>query len=267
MFVIREPSLPTPQSRELVKKYADELIPQHQYDPEMRSYYESHQYRLGFDLDYADKFFRSGQKILEVGSFPFFVTVPLMQKNYDLTALDKGAGTCRYSADIVKKYKIKSIICDLDNEAIPAGDGAFDGIIMNEVFEHLRMNLISTMREIFRVLHPGGLLLLSTPNMRSISGFYHLLVLGKAYSCMGGIYHNYSCLEKVGTMGHVREYAPREVTDFLRDIGFEIEGMIYRGDYSGSWKLNLARYFTRIWPQFKPFFSVVARKPLTAPAA
>jgi SAM-dependent methyltransferase len=265
MFVIREPPLPTVQNTELLKKYADELIAQSRDPEDVRSYYEGHRNRLSFDLDYADKFFRPGQKILEVGSIPYLVTVPLMQKNYDVMTLDKVTG--EYVPGIVKKYKINSIICNLDNEPILAGDGAFDGIIMNEVFEHLRMNLIFSMREILRVLRPGGLLLLSTPNMRSISGLYNLLVLGEAYACMGGIYNNYSYIERLDVMGHVREYTPKEVTNFLRIIGFEIEGIIYRGGYSGSWKLNLARFFTRIWPQFKPYFSVVARKPLTAPAA
>jgi hypothetical protein len=81
---------------------------------------------------------------------------------------------------------------------------------------------------------------------------------------MGGIYHNYSMLKTLGVMGHVREYTPKELTDFLQKIGFEIEGVIYRGCYSGSLTWRLAHYATRIWPQFKPGFSVLARKPQLA---
>ena len=112
-----------------------------------------------FDLDYAARFFRSHQKILEIGALPFFLTVPLMSK-YDVTTIDKITG--EYSSDIIHKYSIKTLICDLDYDTIPTEDDSFDGIIMNEIFEHLRVDLIFTMTEVLRVLRPGGILLLST---------------------------------------------------------------------------------------------------------
>jgi SAM-dependent methyltransferase len=173
---------------------------------------------------------------------------------------------------MVVKYGIRSFDCDLDYDTIPAPDDNFDGIIMNEVFEHLRVNLIFTMREVLRVLRPGGTLLLSTPNLRSMKGIYNILFRGQAFAIMGGVYENYSHLEKTGSMGHTREYTPMEIVDFLGKVGFEIDGIIYRGSYSGSklryfcwrqrWGSKAAHYFTRIWPQFRPFFSVVARKPM-----
>jgi hypothetical protein len=42
-------------------------------------------------------------------------------------------------------------------------------------------------------------------------------------------------------MGHVREYTSKEVTDFLQQIGFEIEGIIYRGSYSEGWFWKLSQ--------------------------
>jgi hypothetical protein len=62
-------------------------------------------------------------------------------------------------------------------------------------------------------------------------------------------------------MGHTREYTPIEVANFLKEIGFEIDGIIYRGNYGGSRLRNIAHHITKIWPKFKPFFSVVASKP------
>jgi hypothetical protein len=131
---------------------------------------------------------------------------------------------------------------------------------MNEIFEHLRGNLIVSMCELHRVLRTDGLLLMSTPNLRSVSGIYNLLFRQKAYACMGDIYENFSALESGGIMGHIREYTPREVMEFLEKIGFQPEGVIYRGCYAGGFSWRLADYFTRLRPQFKPFFSLVMRK-------
>jgi hypothetical protein len=95
-------------------------------------------------------------------------------------------------------------------------------------------------------------------------GIYNFLFHGEAYAVMGGgLYQNYSYLEKANTMGHTREYTPTEVVNFLKKIGFEIDGIIYRGT-AGSRKIVLA--VTRIWPQFRPFFSIVASKPKSSDA-
>jgi SAM-dependent methyltransferase len=258
MFTLAERSFPTQESMDLIDKYSEELIPQHKSVDGWRQHRDSHRDRLSFDLDYASKFFKDNQKLLEIGALPFFLTLPLMNK-YDVTTLDQFNG--EYSPQIVDRYGIRALICDLDSETIPADDGSFDGIIMNEVFEHLRINLIFTMREVLRVLRPGGTLLLSTPNLRSIIGIYNILFHGEAYAVMGGLYENYNWLETVGSMGHTREYTSIELVNFLTKIGFEIDGIIYRGDYGGSRMRNIARHLTKILPQFKPFFSIVARKP------
>jgi SAM-dependent methyltransferase len=183
----------------------------------------------------------------------------MMSKNYDVTCLEK-CSSFEFDPAVVRKFKVNTIDCDLDVDRVPADDSSFDCVIMNEVFEHLRINLIASMREVLRILRPNGLLLLSTPNLRSVQGINNLLRKQEAYSSMGGIFNNYSYLEKLGVMGHVREYTSKEVMDFLKQIGFEIEGVIYRGRYSGSWLWELSQQFTRVRPEFKPYFSIVARK-------
>jgi SAM-dependent methyltransferase len=261
MFTLIENRYPTQESSDLIDKYSDELISL-QVDPDdWREYLRVHRVRLCFDLDYVVRFCKPHQKILEIGALPYFLTVPLMN-NYDMTTIDQDR---KYSAKIVDTYSIKTFFCDLDYKNIPADDESFDGIIMNEVFEHLRVDLIFTMKEVLRVLQPRGILLLSTPNLRSMMGIYNLLFRGEAFACMGGIYENYSYVEKFGTMGHTREYTPTEVVDFLKKIGFEIDGVIYRGEYGGTRRQKMARYITKIWPQFKPWFSVVASKPSRKP--
>jgi SAM-dependent methyltransferase len=262
MFTIVEHRSPTQESKAIYDKYSEELIPylDDYLGGDWRRYRDGHGERLCFDLDYAARFFKDNHKLLEIGALPLFVTLPLMQK-YDLTILYHPMHA-EVSTKILDRYdiKIKSLRCDLDYETIPAADNSFDGIMMNEVFEHLRVNLIFTMKEVLRVLQPGGTLLLSTPNLRSIKGIYNLLVRGEAYALCGGIYDNYEWLE-TGTMGHTREYTPIEVTNFLKKIGFEIKGVIYRGHYGGSRRRIITRPVLKIFPKFKPFFSVIASKP------
>lgn len=49
------------------------------------------------------------------------------------------------------------------SEALPFDDASFDGTFMNEVFEHVSDER-QTLKEVYRVLCPGGLLVLISPN-------------------------------------------------------------------------------------------------------
>jgi SAM-dependent methyltransferase len=52
------------------------------------------------------------------------------------------------------------IISDIIN--IPVEDGAFDAILCTEVFEHLKYP-VDTLKEFYRLLKPGGILILTAP--------------------------------------------------------------------------------------------------------
>ena len=64
-------------------------------------------------------------------------------------------------------------------------------------------------------------------------------------------------------MGHVREYTTAEIMEFLKDIGFVVTGVIYRGRYS----TGIAHILTQIIPSLNPFVSYIAAKSLTETAA
>ena len=126
------------------------------------------------------------------------------------------------------------------------------------MFEHLRINPIHTLSEILRVLKPNGTLTLSTPNLRSLGGIRNFLVRGKAFSCADNIYAEYEKLGQLGHMGHVREYTPTEVIEFLERVGFEVTAIKFRGRYAK----RSTRTVTRLIPSLSPFVSYMARKPM-----
>jgi SAM-dependent methyltransferase len=117
----------------------------------------------------------------------------------------------------------------VETELLPLETGICDVGNFNELFEHLRINPVFTLGEVHRVLKPNGILLLSTPNLRSLKGLVNFLFKNKAYSCLGSIYDEYKKLEHLGHMGHVREYTTREMSEFLYRSGFRLQTIVFRG--------------------------------------
>lgn len=61
---------------------------------------------------------------------------------------------------------------NLDTDCLPAADSNFDLVVAFALLEHLQ-NPDNFLREVFRVLRPGGILMLSTPNWHFASrNFY-----------------------------------------------------------------------------------------------
>jgi SAM-dependent methyltransferase len=208
--------------------------------------------RLAHDLEIISDHVPAELEIAEFGSVPLLLTVSLKHRGYHVTGIDIDPDRFHES---VLKHNLLVAKCDIEHETLPFPDAHFGAAIFNELFEHLRQNLIFTMREVRRVIAPNGLLLMSTPNLRSLLGLENFLFHNQAYSCEGDIYTEYDKLERLGHMGHVREYTTKEVATFLGKIGFRVEVLIFRGTYP-SRKRRLLAHFC---PQLRPFVTYVAR--------
>lgn len=217
------------------------------------NYVREHRQRLARDLELIEHRLAAGDRVLECGAVPPILTGALAELGLEIDAVDVRPE--RFSSAI-SALGLAVARCDIETEVLPFDDEGFDAVLFNELFEHLRINPIFTFGEVHRVLRLGGRLVLSTPNLRSFRGLRNLLLGHQAHAVSGGLYRQYDKLETLGHMGHVREYTAREVCDFLRNFGFEIREIIFRGGH-GRGIVGLAE---RVAPSMRPFFSVVATK-------
>ena len=253
-----EPFNPCPETLRTIESCIARISPD---DTELAQWFSSyangHKERIAFDLDIVRENLPQTARVLEVGSIPLLLTAPLADCKYEVTGIDIAPE--RFASSI-KQLGLTVLKCDVEEEELPIEENVYDAVVCNELFEHLRVNPIFTMREMFRVTKPNGVLFLSSPNLGSLIGIRNFLLRKRAYSCAGDLYTEYEKLGKLGHMGHVREYTSVEVTDFLWKIGFVVEKLIYRGRY-GSRK---ARAAVRLFPTLRPFISYIGRKPARA---
>lgn len=256
MQIEKEPLAPRPSTVRLIESVIAEISPDRTELTEwFQGYAAGHTARLALDFEMLQASVPAESRVIEFGSIPPILTGALRKAGYRVTGIDIaperfGSAIARLGLEVRK--------CDIEKERLPFETASFDTVIFNELFEHLRIDLIFTMREVLRVLKPGGVMLLSTPNFRSLNGIVNFVVRNRGYSCDGEVFLQYEKLEKLGHMGHVREYTSYEVTDFLEKVGFDVEKLTFRGMH-GSW---LPQLIMRLAPTLRPFVTVRARKPV-----
>lgn len=193
--------------------------------------FAQHRNRYAHDLALLKKYYTHGD-ILELGAAPFHMTYCLQNLGLPYTAVDIYPERGKH---FMHNHKLHVLQHDIEQASLPFEDHSFSYVMLNEVFEHLRINPIFTLKEIRRVLKPGGLLVLTTPNLYSLGNILRFLI-GKG---IGSPYREFQKLERLGHMGHIREYSTRDVQEFLFHTGFArvtIHHVYYQGMTSSSWR-------------------------------
>jgi SAM-dependent methyltransferase len=245
-----------------IQQYADELMKSIEGDAPMVSsaiagwwleYLRKHGYRykdMLRMLEESDK----DRKILEVGSFPGHMTVLLKKLGFrNIRGVDIDPSR---SAGLWAKYGISVDKVDIERENMPFDDGAFDIILFSEILEHLRHDPLHVLREINRILAPGGKMILSTPNITPLHRLGFLF--GRDYQ--GDPVEEFGKLKWLGHMGHVRLYSADEVKRFLRNAGFTVSAVSHKGIPELRWKGSLVRLFHPDKGSFNRILYVTARK-------
>lgn len=177
-----------------------------------QEYFEIHSVRY----DYLISRIRSISpiaKILDVGAYPPYIFNQLEKLNYDVYGVAS-------NHEKIKSPKIK--ILNIEKNRLPWPDNTFEIIIFTEVLEHLPHSALFPLKEMLRVLKPGGHLLLSTPNATRIHSRLGML-FGR--SNFPPLYQHLEAEYDTGKIYHMhhKEYTREEVAEYLKKAGFSIK--------------------------------------------
>ena len=115
-------------------------------------------------------------------------------------------------------YNCEFVALDLVRQPLPFPDGHFLVVTFSEVLEHLppeRLNFV--LSELARVIRPGGILIMSSPNQASLENRL-VLLKGKSILAMP------DKLPSAGdTFGHIRLYTRSEMAAAMAKLGFSLE--------------------------------------------
>ena len=110
-------------------------------------------------------------------------------------------------------------------DAVP--DDSIDVVLFAEILEHITFNPIAFWREVYRVLAPGGRIVVTTPNYYWARG--RLWDLGRVVSRRGGGLTVEEILHTPTYGPHWKEYSLREVVTYFSMLSRDF--MVARADY------------------------------------
>jgi SAM-dependent methyltransferase len=186
-------------------------------------------------------------RALELGASPYFMSLLVMKYlgyetvpanffgDYGEVAAGEDEvtfGSPRFGETHTFRFKIFNV----EKDPFPYADGEFDIVLCCEILEHLISDPSHMLREIHRVLKPGGFVVISTPNLISLENAF-LLLQSRSFL------HAYSGYGVYGR--HNREYTPRELHELLRLHNFAVS-LVVEDVYPPHTFLH--RWLTRIGP-------------------
>ena len=107
--------------------------------------------------------------MLDIGSAWGFNVMAMESLGFDVTGIDLVVDQFEVGARIARENDLPFTVVGADAARLPFGDRSFEVITMVETLEHIFLeDRPAALAECHRVLQPGGVIVLSTPNHASV---------------------------------------------------------------------------------------------------
>ena len=160
--------------------------------------------------------------VLEIGTTPGTFTGILRQAGYTVAGVDLFP---EQRAELWRALEVEVRFCNLDEQAIPFDAASFDAVVFSEVIEHLAGSPLNALREMQRVLRPGGSLVLSTPNQLYLKSRLKTLadvLLARPFESFNEFKRSMQLDGPQRYYNHSRLYTMAELRWMLQQTGFAI---------------------------------------------
>jgi ubiquinone/menaquinone biosynthesis C-methylase UbiE len=193
--------------------------------------------RRRFALEMIESRVPPGSKILDVGCGTGHLAGELMRRGYQAWGVDFSEGMVRYACEHYGADRFQMG----DIERIPFPDNTFDGVMSLGVMEYLSSDE-PALREMWRVLKPGGVAVITTPS--SVCPFYYfdraVLKARILARPMVRLVRHRTAARTLPTVTH-RRYYGRRWMQLMRSLGLETEDWVC---HSWGW-YSLERVFNQ----------------------
>lgn len=210
---------------------------------------------------------RNARRVLDVGAGHGVLIGFLSELGHDCRAVGWPDLSQRYPR-IYQNMGISFDVCNIEVDSLPFPDASFDAVVCCQVLEHFTHSHLHAMREMRRVLQPGGILEVDVPNVASLRNRSRILRGKNITFDYAEHYLNAEPLLYKGRsfypLRHNREFTRGELQALLTAAGFrniEVRFLRSRRYREGLARLkSLGSAIRDAWPSLRKSLIAYAEK-------
>lgn len=246
----------------------------------LHGYFRLHQDRLWQTVEHLRLLELRGGHVLEIGPFYSYTPFVFRQAGCAVSVIEGEEPAVAPLKPVYARHGIEAVFGNLfewfggtasATGRLPFADEQFDAVVCFETMEHFHFNPVPFVRDLHRVLRPGGRVFITVPNQAKLD---KRLALLRGRSVLPPVPGYYQFAGQAFYGFHWREYTLGELVA-LFDPVFTVESARYlqtfetRPDATLGRRLkrSLARQVTSLVPGFSSLCTLVARKADATPGA
>ena len=255
---------------------ADELAVEAKVRDNLHSCFLTQRERLWRTISHFHLFDLKGKNVLEIGAFYSF-TPFVLRKNGNAVTVIEGDDPATLplkpmyaSRGIDVIYADLSVIfgnLDITKRRLPLPDNHFDVIVCWETMEHFNFNPVGFVKEIHRVLKPGGIATLTVPNRAKLEHRIKMII-GRPMGETIESYYVFYAHSGPFFGWHWREYTLKEFVELFSKENFTVESagcLTYfmnrpQMSFARAAYRFMARALSSIFPSLGTICALVVRK-------